>query len=248
MPEPVVSAAANRPAAPRVYYLHGFASSAGSTKAGYFAERLRIHGVPLHCPDFNAPDFKTLTMTRMLAQLESELCGRTILPGLPGLPGGEGTPATPGIEDGPVTLVGSSLGGTLAILAAARMPQIDRVVLLAPAVMFAKPGHHLLPAERIEAWRRDGSMTFFHYGYGEERPLSVQFYEDSLHYDSFAAQFAQPTLIFQGRRDASVDCRTVEQFASGRPNVTLTLLDDDHSLVDSLPHIWRDVAPFLGFK
>ena len=50
-------------------------------------------------------------------------------------------------------------------------------------------------------------------------------------YDAFAAQFAQPTLIFQGRRDASVDYRTVERFASGRPNVTLSLLDDDHSLV-----------------
>ena len=65
-------------------------------------------------------------------------------------------------------------------------------------------------------------------------------------YDSFAAQFAQPTLIFQGRRDASVDWRTVERFASGRPNVTLSLLDDDHSLVASLPRIWHDVEPFLG--
>ena len=86
-----------------------------------------------------------------------------------------------------MTLIGSSLGGTLAILAAARMPRIDRLVLLAPAVMFAKPGHHLLPAERIEAWRRDGTMTFFHYGYGEERPLSFEFYEDSLQYDPFEA-------------------------------------------------------------
>jgi uncharacterized protein len=242
MPEPAVSAAADRSGAPRVFYLHGFASSAMSTKASYFAERLRTHGVPLHCPDFNAPDFRTLTMTRMLEQLESELRGDTT-----GAAAREASP-TPVDDASPVTLVGSSLGGTLAILAAARMPRIDRVVLLAPAVMFAKPGHHLLPAERIEAWRRDGSMKFFHYGYGEERPLSVQFYEDSLHYDSFAAQFAQPTLIFQGRRDASVDCRTVERFASSRPNVTLSLLDDGHSLVASLPYIWRDLAPFLGFK
>jgi pimeloyl-ACP methyl ester carboxylesterase len=222
-----------------VFYLHGFASSARSTKAGYFAERLRIHGVPLHCPDFNPPDFQTLTMTRMLAQLESELRGVTTPSAARDIPAG---------DEGTVTVVGSSLGGTLAILAAARMPQIDRVVLLAPAVMFAKSGHHLLPADRIEAWRRAGSMAFFHYGYGEERRLNVQFYEDSLRYDSFAAQFAQPTLIFQGRRDASVDWRTVERFASGRPNVTLSLLDDDHSLVASLPQIWRDLEPLLGLR
>jgi pimeloyl-ACP methyl ester carboxylesterase len=119
-------------------------------------------------------------------------------------------------------------------------------VLLAPAVMFAKAGHHLLPADRIETWRRDGTMTFFHYGYGEPRPLSVTFYEDSLHYDSFIARFAQPTLIFQGRRDASVESHTVERFAADRPNVTLSLLDDDHSLITSLPRIWHDLEQFLG--
>jgi uncharacterized protein len=240
MPEPVVSAQARERPPSVIFYLHGFASSAGSTKARYFAERLRTHGLSLNCPDFNAPDFQSLTMTRMLAQLASELSRVT---------GGDASRAeqnTAALSHATVTLMGSSLGGTLAILAAARMPRVDRVVLLAPAVMFAKTGHHLLPADRIEAWRREGEMTFFHYGYGEPRPLSVQFYEDSLRYDAFAAQFAQPTVVFQGRRDASVDCRTVESFATGRPNVTLSLLDDDHSLITSLPRIWHELESFLG--
>jgi predicted esterase YcpF (UPF0227 family) len=56
-----------------VFYLHGFASSGGSTKAGYFAERLSGHGISLRCPDFNPPDFRSLTMTRMLGQLSEEL-------------------------------------------------------------------------------------------------------------------------------------------------------------------------------
>ena len=79
------------------------------------------------------------------------------------------------------TLMGSSLGGTLAC-----SPPIGwarrwtSVVLLAPAVMFAKPGHHLLPPERIDEWRRRGALPFFHYGYNEERPLDYGFYEDSL--------------------------------------------------------------------
>jgi hypothetical protein len=147
----------------------------------------------------------------------------------------------------PAALVGSSLGGTLAILAADRFAdRVDRVVLLAPAVMFAKPGHHLLPPEQVEEWRRAGTLPFFHYGFGEPRPLAFGFYEDSLAYDPFHATLAQPTLAFQGLRDASVDYRTVEQFARGRPNVTLSLLDDDHQLIASLPRIWHDAAPFLG--
>ena len=211
---------------PRVLYLHGFASSAQSTKGAYLSARLAECGVALRCPDFNRPDFATLTITRMLDQIEQEL--RTIAPDR-------------------AALVGSSLGGALAILAADRFAaRVDRLVLLAPAVMFAKPGHHLLPPERVAEWRRRGALPFFHYAYGEERPLNVAFYEDSLKYDPFAARLSQPTLVFQGRRDQAVDPATVEQFARGRSNVTLSLVDDDHQLVASLPQIWSGMQPFLG--
>jgi uncharacterized protein len=215
------------PVTPRhVFYLHGFASSPKSTKVGYFSERLLEHGIVVRCPDFNEPDFTTLTLTRMLDRLGGELAR---------------------LGGGQATLFGSSLGGTLAILAARRFrPQVERLVLLAPAVMFAKPGHHLLPPERIEEWQRRGALPFFHYGSGVERDLNYAFYEDSLQYDAFHTSFDQPAMIFQGLRDASVDYRTVEAFAKTRSNVTLSLLEDDHQLIASLPRIWNDLQPFLG--
>ena len=105
----------------RVLYLHGFASSAQSTKAAYFERRFAAQHVPFRGPDFNEPDFRSLTMTRMLRQLGTEL-------------------ASAGSSAAPATLIGSSLGGTLAILAAARFAdRVDRVVLFAPAVMFFTP-------------------------------------------------------------------------------------------------------------
>jgi uncharacterized protein len=214
-----------------IFYLHGFASSPKSTKVGYFTERLREHGLDVRCPDLNQPDFSTLTMTRMLDQLGAELA------------------AIDRADRAPVTLMGSSLGGTLAVLAAARFASnVDRVVLLAPAVMFAKPGHHLLPPERIEEWQRRGVLPFFHYADNAERPLNYTFYDDSLQYDAFSAKFDHPTLAFQGLRDASVDYRSVEAFAKTRPNVTLSLLDDDHQLIASLPRIWTDVRAFLDLS
>jgi len=210
----------------KVIYLHGFASSPGSTKASYLAERLKAYGLGLERPDFNEPDFATLTMSRMLADLERRV---------------------EALAPAPVTLVGSSLGGVLAILAADRLAaRIDRLVLLAPAVMFARPGHHLITPERIEQWGREGATRVFHYGYGEERFLNFAFYEDTIRYDAFAAVCSQPTLIFQGLRDSSVDYRAVEQFAGDRPNVALSLLDDDHQLTASLPLIWRGMEAFLG--
>ena len=209
-----------------VFYLHGFTSSPKSTKAGYFAERLHEHGVELRSPDFNEPDFATMTLTRMLDQLSRDL------------------DETGG---GPAAMIGSSLGGALAVLAADRLPdRVDRLVLLAPAVMLAKPGHHLVPPDRIEEWRRHGSLPFFHHAYGAERALDYTFYEDSLRHDPFEASCPQPTLVFQDRRDQSVDHRTVVAFASTRPNVALSLLDDDHQLIASLPAIWDETARFFG--
>ena len=206
-------------------YLHGFASSARSTKAGWFGERLRPYGIELRCPDFNEPEFATMTFTRMITRLEQEIAD----------------------ADAPVSLIGSSLGGTRAILGAARFDdRIERLVLLAPAVMFAKPGHHLLPPDRIEEWARRGTLPFFHYQDSAERPLNYSFYEDSLRYDAFGAEFTQPTLIFQGVRDTSVDYRTVEQLARRRPNATLSLVDDDHQLIASLPAMWDAMRDFLG--
>ena len=223
VPEAAVVSAFRR----TLFYLHGFASSPRSTKVQFFAKALAQSGVDVGCPDLNEPAFETMTMTRMLGRLDAELAAAA----------------------GPATLIGSSLGGTLAILAAARFAaRIDRVVLLAPAVMFGDPDHHLLPREEIETWKARGEHEFFHYADGAPRRLAYAFYEDSLKYNAFGTLFPQPTLIFQGRRDPLVDHRDVERFAATRPNATLTLLDDDHQLMASLPRIWNDVGPFLGVK
>jgi pimeloyl-ACP methyl ester carboxylesterase len=210
----------------RVFYLHGFASSAQSRKAAYLAERLRAHDVELRCPDFNEPDFTTLTTTRMLERMAAEIAatGR-----------------------GPVVLIGSSLGGAVAIHTAARLAdRVDRVVLLAPAVIFPKDADNVLGADRVAQWRRTGTLDVFHHGDGVTRPLDYAFYEDSLQYDAMAAAVTQPTLIFQGLRDEAVDPRVVQQYAAARPHMHLTLLDDDHQLIASLPRIWSDMTVFLG--
>ena len=113
------------------------------------------------------------------------------------------------LEPGPIALIGSSLGAVVAIHAAARLRErIDRLVLLAPAVMFAKDGHRFLGPERVAAWRTSGTLDVFHFADGGMRPLGYSFYEDSLQYDAFAAVLRQPALVFQGLRDdAKAVCR-----------------------------------------
>ena len=209
----------------RVLYLHGFASSAQSSKARFFREKLAAHGVELVTPDFNEPDFSTLTVTRMLAQVRAEI----------------------DMASDPVALIGSSLGAFVAVNAAAHAPdRVDRVILLAPALDFGGNRMRDLGDRGLEEWRRTDTLQIFHYGYGRLVPVRYELYSDATRYDAFNAALEQPVLIFQGTRDTAVDPATVERWASARSNVTLHLLDDDHQLLSSLDLIWTESATFLG--
>ena len=213
-----------------VFYLHGFGSSPESGKAAFLREHLSAFGIELHAPDFNKPDFTTLTATRMLVQLDA---------------------AIDALPSGPVVLFGSSLGGFLAIHAAARQPRtsahpIIRMVLLAPAVEFASGRDGWLTDTELHDWRRTDRRDVFHYAYGRTLPLRWALYEDAHRYDAFAARFDIPTLAFQGSRDTVVNPDSVKAWAAPRANVTLRMVDDTHQLQDSLPAIWQESAMFLG--
>lgn len=219
-------------AAVNVFYLHGFASSAQSTKAGYFAARLREHGIVLRTPDFNAPDFSTLTITRMVEQVVREI---------------ESQP------DGPVALIGSSLGAFVAVQVALKSGLkrastesiVDRLILLAPALEFATRRDFQLGDRSLDEWERTGTTNVFHYGYGRMFPVHFDLYSDACGYDCINAPLTMPIQIFQGKNDTVVDPAGVEKWASGRPNVDLHLLDDDHQLGGSLDVIWREMRRFL---
>ena len=216
-------------AAPHFLYLHGFASSPASSKAGLFRERLAAHGLALHCPDFNLPDFSTLTTSRMIAQVASTVAG---------------------LPPGPVVLIGSSLGAFVALHvaagAAAGPHPIERLVLLAPALDFGRRPVGELGAEGMARWRDDGWWDTTHHASGERRRVHYELFRDAQRYDSFAVRRMPPTLVLQGRRDDVVDPDMVTRFAAARPHVTLVLLDDDHRLTAEPEALWSAAARFLG--
>jgi pimeloyl-ACP methyl ester carboxylesterase len=210
-----------------VYYLHGFASGATSTKARWLGEKLAAYGIELRCPDFNLPDFSTLTVTRMIEDAQRWMAAD---------------------GEGPVALFGSSLGALVAYHTAAANARVKRLILLAPALDIAPSLRRGLGVETVHQWRRDGSLEVFHYGYNERRRVNYTLFEDCERYDPFTTPLQIPVLIFQGRRDESVSADMVERFAATRANVELHLLDDDHQLISSLPYIWEKSARFLGLN
>ncbi len=212
----------------RVFYLHGFASSAQSSKAAFFASHFAQHGIALETPDFNLPDFSTLTITRMVDQVDAAI----------------------GSDDAdPVVLIGSSLGAFVAVQAALRRPgAVSKMILLAPALDFGGNRMRQLGDRGVEEWRRTDRLEVFHYAYGRMMPVHYELYADARRYDCMSAALTMPIQVFQGRRDDAVDPDTVERWASRRPNVELHMLDDDHQLLSSLEGIWGDVARFLELR
>lgn len=209
------------PLKPRVIYLHGFASSPLSRKATFFSERLRALGYLVDIPDLAQGDFEHLTISSQLRVVEEVIRGE------------------------PVTLIGSSLGGYLAALYAARHPEVERVILLAPAFGFYQLWMAELTPERIAAWRRDGALPFFNYGAQRELPLGYQLLENASHFEPFPL-IQQPVLIFHGNQDASVPVEQSLAFIRLNPNARLIRLESGHELIDVLPNVWEESESFIS--
>ena len=148
------------------------------------------------------------------------------------------------IDNQPVTLIGSSLGGYLAALSAAKHRQVVKLILLAPAFRFYHLWMEQLGAEGMERWRTEGRLSVFHYADGRERPVGYQLMEDARQYSPFP-DFPQPALIFHGNQDQTVPVDFSVEFARTHPNAELIRINSGHELTDALDPIWQKIKPFL---
>jgi pimeloyl-ACP methyl ester carboxylesterase len=208
---------------PGVLYLHGFASGPQSSKGLFFRDRFAAQGVEADLPDLAGGDFEHLTLSGQLEVIDRRVRERR-----------------------PSAVIGSSLGGYLAALYAARHPGAFRaLVLLAPGFGFARRWPPTLGEDALRGWSERGWTEIYHYGLGRPCRLSYRIVEDGLFYEDYP-NVRDPTLVIHGRRDETVPARYSEEFAARRPNVTLRLLDSDHQLLDVLEEVWRLVEEFLA--
>jgi pimeloyl-ACP methyl ester carboxylesterase len=204
----------------RVIYLHGFASGPGSKKAQLFRRRFAERGVQLETPDLAAGDFGRLTISGQLAVVEGTARGEA------------------------VSLIGSSMGGYLAALYAARHAETARLVLMAPAFGFGRRFLDAIGPAEEERWRETGWRAVFNYSTGREERLWWRLIEDGLAFEEFP-DAPQPALIFHGRRDDHVPYALSEEFVRRHPHARLELFDDGHELLDSVDPIWAATEAFL---
>jgi uncharacterized protein len=205
-------------------YLHGFASGPSSTKAQALAARFAAAGRDATVPDLTpGPDgFERSSPSSMLAIAEGLLDA-----------------APP-----PHAIIGSSLGGYLAAVAASRRPSVERLVLLAPAFrLFERWDARLTPADR-ERWQREG-LEVDHHASGRKRRLGWQFHEDAKNWPAFP-EVQIPALVLAGRYDEVVPLADIEPWVARTPTARLVVLDDGHELVASIQRIFEEARAFLG--
>jgi uncharacterized protein len=205
---------------PVYIYLHGFASGPRSAKAVYLGDRFAKVDMPLIVPDLNQNDFYHLTLSRQIEQVEA------LLP-----------------ADAPITLIGSSFGGLTAAWVAQRQPQIERLILLAPAFQFADSWLPKL-GDRLSQWQTKGTIEVYHYTEKCQLLLSYDFVNDLRQYSDQYLQRPVSTLILHGRDDQVVPIQASQSFATSRPWVQLIELNSDHGLGNVLPDLWTEIAAF----
>lgn len=203
----------------RYLYLHGFASGPLSRKAQFFSQKLAEAGISLEIPALDEGDFEHLTITRQLDLITRILAGQ------------------------PAVLIGSSMGGYLAALYASRHPEVDRMILLAPAFGFGERWDEVFGAEQVGAWRTRGYADVYHYSAGGLQRLSADLLHDSAAHPAYP-RCSQPALIFHGLEDNVVPISAAESWVRANPNSRLVRMNSGHELTDVLEPIWEQCAAF----
>ena len=205
------------------FYLHGWLSGPLSNKARFFNRKFTSHGLTLNIPDLNQNDFFHLTLSRQIEQVQSLL------------------PAEP------VTLIGSSFGALTALWVAENSPQVERLVLMAPAFNFSEKSlSKILTQSLMDQWKGQGQVNLEHYAYSREVPLSYNFVEDLRRYDDAHLSRRLPTLILHGLHDETIPVQASRNFAASRSWVKLVELDSDHGLASVQDRLWDEVMQFCG--
>ncbi len=188
-------------------YLHGFTSAPGGNKGSFTRHWARERGIPFHAPDLNLPTFETLTLTAQVEAVEA------LLRKLPE----------------PPVLIGSSLGGFIATAVAHRGASIRSMILLAPAIHFARR-RMTSPAWAI--YREREEMEVFHYGVGSPMRLGPELLQDLPNWvDDDQWRIPVPTVILHGRLDEAVPLTESEAYRDRNPGTILHVLEDDHGLL-----------------
>ena len=208
----------------KYYYLHGFLSGPNSNKGKFLSGKFRESGQELVRPDLNAGDFENLTISSQLEVISAEITS----------------------SPEKAVLIGSSLGAFIAALSAEKYPQVEKLVLLAPALDFVNRYFHNLSHQEMSRWKERGYMPLYHYVYEKEMRLGYGMVEDAVKFKEVQFKRAVEALLIHGIYDEVVPYQVSVKYLQKNSNASLICLPSDHSLSDQLENMWKYMVTFLA--
>ncbi len=146
----------------------------------------------------------------------------------------------------PAVLIGSSLGGWVALRVAERNPNIVGLGLLAPAIGLAEGWKRRLP-NAVEGWRKRGWLAVEDHALGRMGRVDIGFLDDVDEIDAGGVPDVRvPTVIVHGTEDDVVPIAGSRRWAAERPNASLVEVRDGHQLGASFPEIFEAFAGFVS--
>lgn len=211
-----------------VLFVHGFRSDCQGTKARFLSDWTNAAAVDFSCVELSGHghsdgNFRDFRLSSLLSDLE------TIIAAL----------------DRRLILVGSSMGGWLAVLAAQRHPErVQGLLLLAPGFNFIQNHFGALPTHILAAWKAAGRRNFeSDYGLGRYE-LDYRVIADARAFDvlTHPQSVSCPCFIVHGQNDKEVPVAVSERFLERLEAPTKALYvvpNGDHRLHESFDLIAR---------
>lgn len=206
---------------PAIVFAHGFGSARGGEKSIALESACARRGWAFAACDFRGHGESDGTMR--------ELRGSRLLEDLDAI-----IRAAAGMAGGPVCLFGSSLGGwTSAWLSANHPGRITACALVAPALRFFE--FLRLSPDELAEWRRTGRLRVHNEFVDVEIEYDLTAEADRFAFNSLAARFETPAILFHGMRDDLVPHSISIDFIEQAPFHELELVlfkTGDHRLLD----------------
>ncbi len=214
-----------------IVYLHGLGSWPGSPKATLMEQHFAAKGQRIFIPVLAVPNLACLSTEAALNRVADTIDEAS--------------------QGAVVVVIGSSLGGFLALHALRRLPEpvakkIVGLTLLAPVIYPFHLEDPIISPAAVEAWRRAGVLSVEEGESGAMVPVHYQFLCELRDCAETQPRVGVPTLVVHGTRDERVPYRHSIEFVRQTPCARLVSLDDDHQMMSEPQRLIEVVAEFVA--
>lgn len=207
-----------------ILYLHGFSSSPQSNKAVLFREEFSKVGIDLIIPDLEGKIFRNLTISNQMNIIRNAI------------------KKNPSSEYG---LIGSSMGGYLALLTAESQPLVKVMFLMCPGINFVKRWERRLGFEYPYRKAIPGLIPVFNFRYNKVMDLSSHIFDDARWWEQVILGRQITSRLIHGKYDDVVPIEESRRYTENNFRAELVELESDHGLLSHANWIVKDAIRFF---